>query len=121
MDMGEQVHWMLELDIRDGQFDAFTSLMSEMVDATQASEPGTLNYEWFVSDDRKRCHIYERYTDSAAALVHMAAFGAQFAKRFMATLQPTRIVVYGPADEALTKALSPLAPAYMAELGGFTR
>ncbi len=39
----------------------------------------------------------------------------------MGTVQPTRIVVYGPAGDALTKALAPLGAVHMSEIGGFAR
>jgi quinol monooxygenase YgiN len=119
--MSDHVHWVLELDIRDGQLDALKALMNEMVEATRANEPGTLHYEWFVSEDGSKCHIYERYVDSAAVMVHMGTFGQHYAKRFMALLQPTRITVYGPADEAVRKTMAPLGAVHMAEIGGFVR
>jgi quinol monooxygenase YgiN len=49
--------------------------MNDMVESTKA-EPGALNYEWFISEDGTSCHIYERYADSAAAMVHMGHFPA---------------------------------------------
>lgn len=66
--MSDAVHWLLALNIKEGELDNFKALVKEMVDATKANEPGTLNYEWFVSDDEKTCHIYERYADSAATM-----------------------------------------------------
>ena len=64
--MNKNVYWLLELEIQAGQDKDFQGLMKEMVAATKANEPGALNYEWHTSEDGKRCHIYERYTDSAA-------------------------------------------------------
>lgn len=89
--MGNVVQWVLELNIKDGKFDAFETLMNEMVAATKSNEPGAHTYEWFVSDDMKSCHIYERYADSAAVMAHLGNFGAQFAERFLDTLEPTRL------------------------------
>ena len=65
--------------------------------------PGTLNYEWFIDADGKNGQIYERYADSAATMTHLGAFGEKFAERFMAVLEPTRLLVYGdPSDEVKT-------------------
>ena len=58
--MSDNVHWVIELDIKQGELDNFKALMNEMVEATRANEPGTMNYEWFISDDERSCHIYER-------------------------------------------------------------
>ena len=38
--MSSTVHWLLELDVKDGQLDSFKTLMNEMVTATRADEPG---------------------------------------------------------------------------------
>lgn len=119
--MSDSVSWLLELAIKDGQLDNFKSLMKEMVDATQSNEPGTLNYEWFIDADGKNGQIYERYADSAATMTHLGAFGEKFAERFMAVLEPTRLLVYGdPSDEVKT-ALVPFGPVYMEQIGGFIR
>jgi quinol monooxygenase YgiN len=49
--MSENVYWLLEVAIKPGEFDNFKALMEEMVEATQANEPNTLNYEWTISED----------------------------------------------------------------------
>lgn len=41
--MRSDVCWMLELEVQEGREDNFGVLMAEMVSATQANEPGTLN------------------------------------------------------------------------------
>lgn len=119
--MTGQVHWMLELAVKDGQLDTFRTLMEEMVAATRANEPDTLNYEWSISDDGTTCHIYERYRDSAAVMTHLAWFGANAAQRFLAAAEPKRLVVYGTPDAAATKALDKLGAVYMKPFGGFAR
>src|SRR5688500_9481930 len=98
--METQVSWLLEVAVKPGQRDAFRALMQEMVEATRA-EPGTLGYEWFVSDDGGVVHLSERYADSAAILAHLGTFGEKFAGRFLAAVDPTRFTVMGsPSDEA---------------------
>jgi quinol monooxygenase YgiN len=119
--MSNIVHWVLELDIKDGEADNFKSLMNDMVEATEANEPGTMNYEWYVSGDGKQCHICERYTDSAAVMTHLASFGEKFAERFLAILGPTRLVVYGNPSSEARAALAGLGAAHMEQVGGFAR
>lgn len=119
--MSNAVHWMLETKIKEGEYDNLITLMNEMVEATEANESGTVNYEWFVSDDKSACHIYERYIDSAATMVHLGNFGAKFAKRFMGCLQPTRMTVYGDPDETVRNALATMGAVHMDFVGGFAR
>lgn len=55
--MNSHVAWMLELQVQDGRENDFRALMTEMVSATDANEPGALNYEWSTSPDGKQCHL----------------------------------------------------------------
>ncbi len=119
--MTNNVYWLLEVVIKPGEFDNFKALMKEMVEATQANEPNTLNYEWTITEDSQSCHIYERYADSAATMTHLGAFGEKFAERFMASAEPTRFVVYGAANNEVKEALSGFAAVFMAPFGGFAR
>ena len=119
--MGSNVHWVLELAINEGKLDTFKTPMQEMVEATQSNEPGAMNYEWFISEDEKNCHIYERYVDSAATMIHLGNFGAKFAERFFAAVTPTRFTVYGDPSSEVREALAPFGAVHMAEFGGFAR
>jgi quinol monooxygenase YgiN len=118
--MSENVSWLLELAVKPGQLDGFRELMTEMVESTRG-EPGTLVYEWSISDDEGTVHIHERYADSAATLAHMATFGERFAPRFLAAVEPTRWVVYGTPSDEVRQALDGLGAGYMAPFGGFAR
>lgn len=119
--MSNSVSWLLEVAIKDGQFDSFKSLVTEMVEATKSNEPGALNYEWFIDADGKNGQIYERYADSAAAMTHLSNFGEKFAERFLAVLEPTRFVVYGDPGDEVKAALAAFGAVYMERIGGFTR
>lgn len=119
--MSEDKDWLLKVSIKPGQLDTFKSVMAEMVAATEANEPDTLNYEWFISEDQQTCHIYERYVDSAATMIHFATFGEKFAERILATVEPTRFVVYGNPDETVRGALAGFGAVHMEEIGGFAR
>ena len=118
--MAEQVSWLLELNVKSGQLESFRELMNEMVAATQG-EPGTEMYEWFVNEDGTKIHIYERYTDSAATLTHLNNFGANFAKRFMSIVEPTRFTIYGSPNEQTRKILDGFGARYYGPFGGFAR
>ena len=119
--MAGSVSWVLELHVQEGRSDELRALMEEMVSNTHVYEPGTQHYEWFMTADGRQCHLYERYADSAAALVHCQTFGARFAGRFMLLLTPTRCTVYGSPDASVQRALSVLNPTYMGQAAGFHR
>ncbi len=119
--MNNNVYWMLELDVQAGREQDFRDLMKEMVAATERDEPGTLAYEWSTSDDGAKCHLFERYADSAATLQHLANFGEKFAARFLEILSPTSFVVYGAPSQEVRGALAAFGASYMQPVGGFTR
>ncbi len=119
--MSDAVSWVLELAVKDGQLDAFKALAQEMAEATQANEPGASHYEWFVSEDGKVVHIYERYVDSAATMIHLQTFGEKFAERFLACVNPTRFTVYGDPSAEVRAAMAGLGPVHMTQFNGFVR
>jgi len=119
--MPNVVSWVLQMSVRDGRLDDAKALVSEMVEATRQNEPGTLAYEYFLSDDGSACHSYERYSDSDAALTHLGTFGEKFAERFMRCFEPTSLFVYGAASEGLRSAVDGFGARYLSELAGFSR
>ena len=119
--MSSNISWLLTLNVKEGQLENFKKLMSEMVDFVNQNEPDTSNYEWFLSDDEKTLHIYERYNDSAAVMTHLKGFGENFAERFMGCLEPTGFTVYGNPDADVKEALAAFAPVYMSQANGFAR
>jgi quinol monooxygenase YgiN len=118
--MDKQVSWLVEVEVKPGELEAFKQLVADMVEST-SPEPGTLSYEWFISDDGKLVHIYERYADSEALLAHFQGFLDKFADRFSASVDLKRFAVYGEPSAEAREALAPLNPIFLGTLGGFVR
>jgi quinol monooxygenase YgiN len=76
--------------------------MAELAGSAK-TEAGTRVYEWALSDNDTMAHIHERYSDSAATLAHLAMFRETFAHRFLAAVEPVRLVVYGTPSEQSRK------------------
>lgn len=118
--MADAVSWLLEVEVNEGRLEEFRTLMEEMVESTRQEE-GTLAYEWFIGDDDRTVHIYERYADSSAVLVHLGGFGEKWAGRFLGAVRPTRFSVYGDPSDEVRKGLSALGPVFLRPFGGFAR
>lgn len=118
--MENHVSWVVEVTVKEGQLDAFKTLMEEMVAGT-SEEPRTLAYEWYISDDRRSVHIYEKYADSAATILHVNGFLAKWAERFMACVDVDRFVVYGDPSAECRDVLAGFGPTYLGPWGGFSR
>jgi quinol monooxygenase YgiN len=63
------VRLTVNMTVNEGQLDAFKSIAQSMTGGSR-SEPGTLGYEWFASNDGKRFRLVETYADAAAVEAH---------------------------------------------------
>jgi quinol monooxygenase YgiN len=118
--MDEQVAWHVELAVRPDELEHFRALTSEMVAFTRR-EPGVLVYERFLSDDGRTVHVYERYTDSAAAVSHLRAFASEFGERFSKLVERKRFLVFGNPSRELRAILDGYGAIYCAPFDGFSR
>jgi len=126
--MSDSVFFIVELEVNQGQTDDLRRVMEEMTNLTQTDEPGTLNYEWFLSDDGRACHIYERYANPAAALVHNKTFPKDLFERSQA-FRPIRLTAYGNVTaeirekriDPLSRAIPGIRVAVLGNGGGFMR
>jgi quinol monooxygenase YgiN len=74
--MSEQLHLNVSLSIHEGKLSEFQAIAREMVETTQM-EPGTLRYEWYLSNDGTGCQLIETYADGDALLAHFAGVAVQ--------------------------------------------
>jgi quinol monooxygenase YgiN len=97
------VRLLVELTIYHEKFDAFNRIAREMT-AGSETEPGTLDYEWFISGDRRRCRLVETYADSDALLAHLdGPVVQQLVPKLLEQSRLDRFEVYGqPGPEAQT-------------------
>ena len=114
----EQVYWVFTVTV--DQMDKFTALIPKLV-ASTAKEPGALQFECNIGDERKTVDFFERYTDSKAALFHQTESFAPFLKEFFAVAKLTRWVIYGMPSDEFKNANADVRPIYMAPFDGFVR
>src|ERR1700756_3550345 len=96
----EQVYWVFTVTV--DQMDKFTPLVPKLVAATE-KEPGALQFECSVGDDRRTVDFFERYRDSKAARLHQTESFERFSKEFFAVAKLTRWVIYGAPSEEFKK------------------
>ncbi|MGA2856615.1 MAG: putative quinol monooxygenase [Candidatus Sulfotelmatobacter sp.] len=93
--MSKQILLNVSLTIYEGKLNEFQTIAQEMVDASR-KEPGTLGYEWYLSDDGKRCRLAETYVDANALLAHFAGPAVQEGvPKMLATANVSGFEVYG--------------------------
>src|SRR5580704_12705738 len=99
--MEPTVRFTVELDIAGGKFDDFGHIARTMGVLTKA-EPGALEYDFYISDDRKRCRLLEAYANAEATLAHLKGPVVQeLVPQLLSVSSLTRFEVYGdPGAEA---------------------
>ncbi|MDA0196731.1 MAG: hypothetical protein O2887_15530 [Bacteroidetes bacterium] len=85
------------------------------------TEPGTLIYERFILDDNKTVFVYERYTNSDAAIAHLNVFLEKYNQQFGTMVERKRFIVFGNPGDELRVILDGFSPIYCNSIGGFSR
>ena len=116
--MSEQVGWIVEARLRDGQREAFRGVMEDLVAETER-EGGTLVYEYYVSDDGD-VMVLERFRDVVSAELHIGTWD-RHAERWIACAEPTRMVHLGDLPESVRSRHEALEPLHLKTFGGFAR
>ena len=117
----EHVYWLITTSVKDGQLDNLKQINAEMVQNTKSHEPGTLTYDWSISDDGKTCYFFEHYVNSEAVMIHTKTFGEKFAERLLGMIEINSFEVFGSPDEDVKNSLSPLGAKFHRSIGGFSR
>ena len=116
--MFENIGWIVEAKIKDGKRDEFEAVMKEIVAETE-KEGGTLNYQYYVSDDGDVL-VYERFATVESAQIHITNWD-NYAERWVAAAPATRMVHLGNLPDDLRERHAALAPKLLKPFGGFAR
>ena len=108
-------------EVLPGQMDNFKQLVTKLVGAVAAQEPGTLVYEIALQPDGKTYDTIEVYQNSAAVVAHSNHFRAEFGKEFGQVRKAVKLVVFGSPDAQAKEALAGLNPVYESPIDGFIR
>jgi quinol monooxygenase YgiN len=97
------VRLAVDVTVNESQVDAFKELAQAMT-AGSAAEPGTLGYEWFFSEDGKRCRLLETYADADAVAAHFSgSVVAQLVPQMAPLCMMDRFEIYGDPGPDVAK------------------
>lgn len=116
--MFENFGWIVEGKIHEGKNEEFKAVMEDLV-AASSPEKGTLNYQYYVSDDGDVL-VYERFINVEAAHAHVDTW-ERYADRWMSAAEPKRMVHLGNLPDDLRERHMALAPLLLRPFGGFAR
>lgn len=114
------VAYLFELTIGNGKTQEFSEKAAAYTEAVQANEPGTLEYQWWLSEDGSRCLLKEAFDSSESLLTHLVNVGPSLPD-LLAIAPITRFEVFGELSADARKALDELGAAYFTHLVGFER
>jgi quinol monooxygenase YgiN len=80
-----QIHFRAEFTIEEGKIEEYKKLIQSMSRVVEASEPDTVNYQFYLNRDETKCIVHEtysrRYLPTLPALHHK-----QYFQRFSVSL-----------------------------------
>jgi len=86
----------------------------------EATEPGTIGYQFFINEEGTESYLVEKYADSQSFLKHIAAV-QPILERAMKVSTLTKAVVLGNPSPEAREALAMLGATYFPECIGFCR
>jgi len=60
-----------KMKIREGMIEGIKQHANECIHRVTEKDPGTIQYDWFISSDNTECEIRETYENSEAFLAHL--------------------------------------------------
>jgi len=83
----------------------FKQQAAKCISIAKEMDPGTLQYDWFISSDNTECEIRETYESSEALLAHVSNLREALRILFEKFASGHSVVIYGePSAELLENA-----------------
>lgn len=118
--MKNYIRGTAEHSIAQGRINDFRKLAAEIIDRVEATEPNTLSYEWFLSNDESKCYVVQLYKDSEAAMTHLRNI-ADLMGPFHEVAPLTGLMIFGSPSDELRQALEPVGAKIFEHWNGVTR
>lgn len=99
------LHLSAKMKIRKGMLEGFKKQASECIKQVKEKDTGTLQYDWFLSEDASECEIRETYKNSEALLEHASHLKEALGILFEKFATDHSVTIYGdPSQELLENA-----------------
>ena len=120
--MSDLIDFQIDLKVTDGQLETFKELVAEMIPFIKTEEPGTLIYNWYISEANHKGTLLERYKNNQAAIKHVNNFvSGKYVDRLMSICTFESITILGDASEELKETLKDFTEDFRNHIGGFVR
>lgn len=93
------------MKVRAGMLDGFKRQAAECIKQVKEKDKGTLQYDWYLSEDNSECEIRETYENSQALLGHVSNLREPLKVLFENFATDHSVTIYGkPSLELLENA-----------------
>jgi quinol monooxygenase YgiN len=90
------------MKIRDDMLEGFKRQANECIEQVKEKDSGTLQYDWFLNEDKNVCEIRETYKNSEALLSHVTNLRESLHMLFEKYATDHSVTIYGePSAELL--------------------
>ena len=117
----ESIIFYLDLNIKNNSVNV-EEFLDGVVKSVNESEPGTILYEYYLSEDKKKVSLIEIYKTDADAVIHMKNFlAAPHSGPFLETFEIESFKVMGNSSNELKEILNDFTRDHRKLIRGFKR
>lgn len=118
----EPIIFYLDMDIAEGKSENVQEFVDYLVKTVKKTEPKTMYYKYWISEDKTKVSLMEVYHSNEDALFHMNAFDkASHKQKFIDTFVITNFQVMGDTNDELKEAMSAFTKDHRSLMNGFKR
>lgn len=93
-----------KMKIREGMLEGVKQHANECIQRVTEKDPGTIQYDWFISSDNTECEIRETYKNPEAFLAHLSNLSDLLQILYEKFASDHSVVIYGgPSQDLLEK------------------
>ena len=112
----------LDLDVAEGKSDGAENFINYLAETVEKTEPKTMYYKYWISEDKKNVSLMEVYHSNEDAIFHMNAFAeAPHRDKFLETFIVSSFQVLGDTNAELKEALKAYTDDHRMLVDGFQR
>ena len=117
----DSIIFYLDLNIKNNSVNV-EEFLDGVVKSVNESEPGTILYEYYLSEDKKKVSLIEIYKTDADAVIHMKNFlAAPHSGPFLETFEIESFKVMGNSSNELKEILNDFTRDHRKLIRGFKR
>ncbi|MDC0393073.1 hypothetical protein OAM80_04760 [Gammaproteobacteria bacterium] len=118
----EPIIFYLDMEIAEGKSEGVREFVEYLVSAVKKTEPDTMYYKYWISEDNSKVSLMEIYHTNEAAIFHMNAFAeASHRDKFLETFIVTNFQVMGDTSDKLKDAMKAYTTDHRNLIDGFKR